>query len=492
MLRVRGLAKSYGTVRAVIHADLDVAAGEALAIMGANGAGKSTLMNMLGGVVQPDGGTIEVDGRAVSLPDPAAATAAGIAFVQQELSVFPTMTVAENVFVGDMPTRAGRVDRAAMRDRTRDLLASLGAPLNPDAPVAGLSTGARQMIEIARALRRDPRVLIFDEPTSSLSASEKDRLHAVVADLKARGVAVLYITHFVSEIFDICDRVTVLREGRSVSDRAIADTSQTEVVSDMLGEVAREDRIAGDPGDGAVMLRVRNLRAPGRVAGADLELRAGEITGLWGLLGSGRTELARAMLGLDGPVTGRIDYGAQGTLGPIKPEALRRHAAFVTEDRRGEGLFLPFAVSDNVALPNLDALCDAGVVRRGRVGALARRMIDALAIKVSGPAQSVGTLSGGNQQKVVFARWLAGSPKLLILDEPTRGLDLSAKAEILRLTVDLARNGAAILLISSELEELMRVSHRYVVVSERRTVATLPGDADKTALIAALARDRVA
>ncbi len=484
MLDVRGLAKSYGSVRALRHADLTVAAGEAVAVMGANGAGKSTLMNVLGGLTAPDAGTIVLDGQAIRPDGPAGARAAGIAFVQQELSVFPTMSVAENVFAGDYPTRAGRIDRRAMEARATELLAVLGTGIDARAPVSSLGTGARQMVEIARALRRDPKVMILDEPTSSLSADEKARLHSVVRGLKARGVAVIYVTHFVGEIFEICERVVVMRDGRSVGDMRIAETDQAAVVAAMLGEIGRQDRIVGPAPQGPPILRVTDLWAPGRVVHAGFELRRGEIVGLWGLLGSGRTEIVRAMLGLDGPVSGSIGYGPD--LAPITPEALRAEAAFVTEDRRGEGLLLPFSVAENVALPNLAEVSRGGLVRRGRIAALAHRMIDALAIRVSGPGQRVGTLSGGNQQKVVFARWLASAPQLLILDEPTRGLDLGAKAEILRLTVDLAARGAAVLVISSELEELMRICHRYLVVSERRIVGELPGSATEDDLVAAL------
>ncbi len=487
-LTVSHLRKAYGAVQAVTDASLTVEPGQAVAIMGANGAGKSTLMNMLGGLVSPDGGTITLDGQALHLISPASAIAAGIAFVQQELSVFPTMTVAENICIGDFPRRAGRVDKHAMRAEAAALLTALGAHLHPDTPVADLSTGERQMIEIARAARRKPRVLIFDEPTSSLAAAEKARLFDLIKVLKAQGVAILYITHFVGEIFEICDRVMVMREGRSVADRAIGDVTKGDVVKLMLGEIGSQTRLVpASHQPGPPVLQVRNLASPHRIEDASFTLHAGEIVGLWGLLGSGRTELARGLLGLDGAVTGQIGFGLEGRTAPILPQDLRRHVAFVTEDRRGEGLLLPFSVADNVALPNLrDLSFGPGLVSRAKVRALATRLIGQLSIKVSGPAQKAGTLSGGNQQKVVFAKWLASRPRLLILDEPTRGLDLAAKGDILRLTTDLAAAGATVLLISSGLEELMRVCHRYLVMSERRIVAELPGTATESQLIDAL------
>jgi ABC-type sugar transport system ATPase subunit len=488
-LTVSHLRKAYGPVQAVTDASLTVAPGQAVAIMGANGAGKSTLMNMLGGLVLPDGGTITLDGQALHLNGPARAIAAGIAFVQQELSVFPTMTVAENICIGDFPKRAGRVDKPAMRAEAAALLTALGAHLHPDTPVADLSTGERQMIEIARATRRKPRVLIFDEPTSSLAAVEKARLFDLIRTLKAQGVMILYISHFVAEIFQICDRVMVMREGRSVADRAITDVTKADVVKLMLGEIGSQTRLVPalhQPG--APVLRVRNLASPHRIEDASFTLHSGEIVGLWGLLGSGRTELARGLLGLDGGVSGEIAFGLDGQIAPISPHELRHHAAFVTEDRRGEGLLLPFSAADNIALPNLgDVSIGAGLISRAKVRELANRLIAQLSIKVSGPSQKAGTLSGGNQQKVVFAKWLASKPRLLILDEPTRGLDLAAKGDILRLTTDLAAAGATVLLISSELEELMRVCHRYLVMSERRIVAELPGTATESQLIDALA-----
>jgi ABC-type sugar transport system ATPase subunit len=493
-LTVSHLRKAYGAVQAVADASLSVEPGQAVAIMGANGAGKSTLMNMLGGLVQPDGGAITLDGTPLRLTSPASAIAAGIAFVQQELSVFPTMTVAENICIGDFPMRAGRLNKPAMRSEAAALLTALGAHLDPDTPVAALSTGERQMIEIARAMRRKPRVLIFDEPTSSLAAAEKARLFNLIRGLKTQGVAILYITHFVGEIFEVCDRVMVMREGRSVADRAISEVTKGDVVKLMLGEIGSQARLAGAPEPlGLPVLQVRNLASPNRIEAASFTLHQGEIVGLWGLLGSGRTELARGLLGLDGVVTGEIAFAQDRALRAILPQDLRQHTAFVTEDRRGEGLLLPFSVADNMALPNLaDMSFGPGLISRAKVRTLATRLIAQLSIKVSGPAQKAGTLSGGNQQKVVFAKWLASKPRLLILDEPTRGLDLAAKGDILRLTTELAASGAAVLLISSELEELMRVCQRYLVVSERRIVAELPGTATESQLIDALSPQGVA
>ena len=492
VLTMTGLRKAFGTVQAVSDGRLTARQGEVMALLGANGAGKSTMMNLLGGLVRPDAGQISIAGQAVSFTGPTDAIRAGIAFVQQELSIFGSMTVAENVFAGAFPTRAGRIDRAAMQDAARALLAQLGATIDVSRPVDGLSTGDRQMVEIARALRARPRILIFDEPTSSLSAPEKALLHAAIRDLKVKGVAIIYISHFISDVFDICDRVTVMRNGQTIAERLAGETDQAEVVRLMLGEIGAAGRIVSDAAvPGPVALRVVGLTAPPRIHEAGFDLHRGEILGIWGLLGAGRTELVRGLLGLDGPVGGRIDLSGPNGLAPATPRDLRAVTAFVTEDRRGEGLLLPFSVGDNIALPNLDALSKRGVVQRARVRDLALRLIGRLSIKVSGPAQRAGTLSGGNQQKVVLAKWLAGAPTIMILDEPTRGLDLAAKDDILRLAVDLAGQGVAVLLISSELEELMRVSHRYLIVRERRVAGTLPGHATEAELIAALSTPMV-
>ena len=490
VLELRGLAKSFGAVRAVAHGDLAVRAGEVVALLGANGAGKSTLMGMLGGVLRPDAGEIVLRGAPVAFAGPRDAARAGVAFVQQELSVFPTLTVAENVFADAYPTRHGRIDRAAMCVRTRELLATLGADLDPDRPLEGLSTGACQMVEIARAMRREPDVVVFDEPTSSLSAREKERFHDVVRLLRARGVAVIYITHFIGEIFGVCDRAVVMREGRTVLDRPLAGLHQSEIVEAMLGEIVATGRLGADAAPGEVVLSVESLSLPGRVEEASFELRAGEVVGVWGLLGSGRTELVRALLGLDGTPAGRIRLRDGAALCEVTPEALRRATAFVTEDRRGEGLLMPFSVARNIALPNLAALSrPAGLVRGQAVADLARGLITALQIKVSGPGQRVSTLSGGNQQKVVLSKWLASEPRVLVLDEPTRGLDLSAKAEILRHAVDLATRGAAVLLVSSEPEELLRVAHRTLIVRRRRVVGELGRGASVADLVAALSEE---
>ena len=486
-LSMRGLSKSYPGVVALRDASLDAWRGEAVALMGANGAGKSTLMNVLGGVTAPDAGTVTIDGAVVRPRSPREALGLGIAFVHQELAMLPSMTVAENVFADGFPTRFGMIDGVTMQRQAAELLGRLGCDLPTDRAVETLGPGDRQMVEIARALRRAPRIMIFDEPTSSLTNREKRRLFDIVGGLKRDGVAIIYITHFVDEIFDICERATVMRNGATVATSAVARTSPAEIVHQMLGEADSGERLA-DPsaGFGPVALEVRGLSG-GMLRDIDLTVSAGEVVGLWGLLGSGRTELVRALIGLDPIEAGTLRWRSDDRLRPVTPAGLHRIAGIVTEDRRGEGLLLPLSTRANLSLASLRALLTPlRLVDRGREESLASDLIVRLRIKVSGSAQAVGTLSGGNQQKVVVGRWLATKPRLFLLDEPTRGLDVGAKTEILKLTAELARAGAAVLVISSEPDELMRICDRYLVMSRGRITGNLSGGATRADLLAAV------
>ena len=487
LLEMQGIARSFGGVPALCDASLAVRQGEAHALVGANGAGKSTLMNVLGGLVPRDAGRIVIGGRAVEIASPAAAGAHGIRFVHQELNMLPSMTVAENVLIDDFPTRGGLIARRAARARVVELLARLQCSFGPDDPVEALGMGDRQMVEIARALARDPRIVIFDEPTSSLPDREKRRLFDVVLRLKAAGAAVIYITHFIDEIFDVCDRVTVMRNGSTVGCVPVGATTVGEIVRLMLGDIDRQDRLRITPPPGEPVLSVRGLSRAGAFADVGLTLGAGEIVGLWGLLGSGRTEIMRALVGLDAIDAGEIRLRRAGALVAVTPAALHAEVGFVTEDRRGEGLLLPLSVATNIAYANLDKVTNRlGLIVRRRERQFAEGLVQRLGIRLASVAQPVRTLSGGNQQKVVFARWLGTEPRLFFLDEPTRGLDVGAKTEILRMTVRLAESGAAVLLVSSELEEMMRVCDRYLVVQRGRITGELAGDADKAALLAAV------
>jgi ABC-type sugar transport system ATPase subunit len=487
-LLIDGVSKSYPGVRALNNVRLEAYRGEALALMGANGAGKSTLMNVLGGVVTPDSGTITIDGRAIAIRSPREAAANGIAFVQQELNVAPSMTVAENVSMTNFPVRAGLIDKASTRARATALLERLGCTFKADDRVESLGIGDRQMVEIAAALAREPKIIIFDEPTSSLTNREKRKLFEAITRLKKQNVTILYITHFIDEIFEICERVTVLRDGATAGAGGIGEFTPREVVLMMLGTSHSQDRLATlRTSEGSPRLSVKGLSREGAIEDVSFVLRPGEVVGFWGLLGAGRTETVRALVGLDPIDAGRITYDDGHGPRSIAPSELHRHVGFVTEDRRREGLLLSQSVAFNLSLANLhELLGGVGTIDRKKEGGLVQRLIGRLGIKVSGPSQRVGTLSGGNQQKVVFGRWLATEPELFFLDEPTRGLDVGAKNEILTLVVELARAGASVLLICSEVEELMRVCDRYLVMSHGRLVAEFPGDISRSTLMDAI------
>jgi ABC-type sugar transport system ATPase subunit len=489
VLRMAGISKAYAGVDVLRDATLEAHGGEAIALMGANGAGKSTLMNILGGNVAADQGRISIDGTDVAIHSAREATLKGIAFVHQELAMLPALTVAENIFIDHLPTSGPFISNVEMRRRSRELMERLGSNVSPESRIEELSIGDRQLVEIARALRHQPRIIIFDEPTSSLTEPERRRLFQVISDLKAEGVVIIYITHFLDEIFSICERVTVMRNGETVWSSPVADVNGAKVVHLMLGVSAGEGRIR-EPiaAENESLLRVTGLSRAGALRNINFEIRAGEIVGLWGLLGSGRTELLRAMIGLDPIDSGTILLKGESGLSKILPRRLHREVGFVTEDRRGEGVHLPLSIRDNIALPNLKSLLNSFLLIDGaRERELARTMIGRLNIKASGQDQSVGTLSGGNQQKIVFGRWLAAKPRLFLLDEPTRGLDVSAKSEIMNLIVDLAHKGCGVLLVNSELEELMRVCDRYLVMNRGALINELPGSASAGELMAAIA-----
>ena len=484
---MRAICKAFPGVVALDRAELTAYFGRVTALVGANGAGKSTLMNILGGIVARDTGEIIVADRQVALRTPIESLHAGIGFVQQELNSLPTMSISENIFIDAFPHKFGGIDYQECNRRSQVLLQRLGCDLNPSAIVGELSVGDRQLVEIARALRRDPKLLIFDEPTSSLSRRERERLFEVIRGLRVEGVAIIYISHFLDEIFEISDDLAVMRNGRTVFSGESGSLNERDLIRHMMG--ARENEAPLQrrrPANSCELLRIQGLSRGDSLKDVTLTLKAGEVVGLWGLLGSGRTELLRALVGLDPVDNAALSWCERGRTIPITPSELYRHAGFVTEDRRGEGLFLGMSVGDNIVMPNLGAISRLGLVLGGEQRRAAGAMIARLGIKVSGQEQRVATLSGGNQQKVVFARWLASAPKLLLLDEPTRGLDVDAKTEILRLVNELADAGTAVLMVSSELEELTRACDRYLVMVRGRIVSELPSSATREELVNAL------
>jgi rhamnose transport system ATP-binding protein len=473
LLAVAGIEKSFPGVRALSGVSFEVAAGEVHALLGENGAGKSTLIKIISGVYQPDAGSIEVDGRVLRFARPDDARRAGIATIYQELLLFPDLTVAENIFLGHAPRgHGGRLDWKAMASRTEALLASLDIyDLDPDRIVGTLTVGNRQRVEILRALSQDARLLIMDEPTAALTEYDVTRLFDIVRRLKSRGVGIIYISHRLDEIFQLADRVTVLRDGEQAGSRRVADTSSAELVQMMVGRKIESlfPKVAATIG--APVLEVRDLVRRPMTRGVSLTVRAGEIVGLAGLVGSGRSELAQTIFGITPAESGEIVVsGKPVTIGsPGRARALG--IAYVPEDRGTQGLVRPMNVRENFSLANLAGVARGGFINRSAETRLAEAGVARFRVRARSLDQVVGRLSGGNQQKIVLGKWLANQPKLLILDEPTRGIDVGAKAEIHRLMSELAGQGLAILMISSELPEVLGMSDRVLVMREGRLVA---------------------
>ncbi len=473
LLEVRGLEKSFPGVRALSGVSFDVSAGEVHALLGENGAGKSTLIKIVSGVYQPDAGEILIDGRATRFATPEEAKRAGVATIYQELLLFPELTVAENIFLGHAPrARGGRIDWSAMRAEAEALLASLEIDdLAADQIVGALSVGHRQRVEILRALSHDARILIMDEPTAALTESDVARLFGIVRKLKSRGVGIVYISHRLDELFEIADRVTVLRDGAYVGSRAMAETSAAELVQMMVGRRIETLFPKTAVAIGAPVLEARDLVRRPMTRNVSLTVRAGEIVGLAGLVGSGRSELAQVLFGITPAEHGDVRLmGEAVTIG--SPESARqRGIAYVPEDRGVQGLVRPMSVLHNFSLAALGALSRLGFIDRAAERRLAEAGVKRFSVKSSSVDEIAGRLSGGNQQKIVLGKWLANNPKLLILDEPTRGIDVGAKAEIHRLMCELAADGVAILMISSELPEVLGMSDRVLVMREGRLVA---------------------
>jgi rhamnose transport system ATP-binding protein len=473
LLEVRDVEKSFPGVRALSGVSFNVRAGEVHALLGENGAGKSTLIKIVSGVYQPDSGAILIDGRETRFGSPEDAKRAGVATIYQELLLFPELSVAENIFLGHAPLAAmGRIDWTAMRDKAEALLDSLEIDdLAADQIVGALSVGHRQRVEILRALSHDARILIMDEPTAALTEGDVLRLFDIVRRLKVRGVGIVYISHRLDEIFAIADRVTVLRDGAYVGARQVADTNAAELVQMMVGR--RIDNLFPKvvAPVGAPVLEAKDLVRRPMTKSVSLTVRAGEIVGLAGLVGSGRSELAQTLFGITPAESGQIRLMGESVRIDSAESARARGIAYVPEDRGVQGLVRPMSVLHNFSLAALGSLSRMGFIDRAAERRMAEEGVQRFSVKTSSVEEIAGRLSGGNQQKIVLGKWLANNPKLLILDEPTRGIDVGAKAEIHRLMSELAAAGVAILMISSELPEVLGMSDRVLVMREGRLVA---------------------
>ena len=475
LLEMHGITKEFPGVKALDHVDFELEKGEVHVLLGENGAGKSTLIKMLSGAHQPDEGEILVDGEKVDINSAMDAQELGISTIYQEFNLVPQLSVAENVFLGRQPRSFGLVNRRKMRKDTQELLERTKIQVDADAPIQSLGVAQRQMVEITKSLSLDARILIMDEPTASLSGQEVDRLFEIIRGLQEDDVGVVFISHHLEEVTEIGDRVTVLRDGEYV-DQVPASTDHSEFVRLMVGRDIEDQFPRRKPEIGDVLLEVKNLSKEGVLEDISFELRAGEVVGLAGIVGAGRTELAEAIFGAEPADSGEVVIGGE-TLRPGQPrEAKNQGLGFITEDRQGEGIVPPLSVTGNLGLAALEDNSSVGLVNRRKQQQQAEKMIDELNIRTPSPEQEIRYLSGGNQQKVVIGKWLLNDSKVLIMDEPTRGIDVGAKVEIYELINDLTENGASILMISSELPEVLGMSDRLLVMSQGRITGELPAN----------------
>ncbi|WP_240730919.1 sugar ABC transporter ATP-binding protein [Deinococcus sp. S9] len=475
---LRNINKSFNGVRVLEGVEFELRAGEVHALMGGNGAGKSTLMKILQGVYQPDSGEILVNGQPVHLHTPSEAERHGIAMIFQEFSLIPTLTAAQNIFLNREPRGAlGTLsDREAVR-RSREIFREMGVNIDPNRTVRDLSTGEWQLTEIAKALSKNARILIMDEPTAALSATEVTTLFGLVEGLKARGIAIVYITHRMEEVFQVADRVTVMRDGKAVLSDLTRNLRIEDVIENIVGrrmEGALEWKPRAVDRSVAPLLEVEHLSAPPAVQDVSFSVYPGEIVGLAGLMGSGRTELAETLFGVRRATGGTVRLRGQGVSNRTPGAAIAHGFALVPEDRRVQGLVLDHSVYDNLLLPQLRRFESGGVMQDRSGKDYARELIDQLHIKTDGPDKQTRLLSGGNQQKIVLAKWLGNDPQVLILDEPTAGVDIGSKAEIIALIRQLADSGKAVLLISSEFQELLAASDRVLLMQDGRITGDLP------------------
>ncbi len=500
LLRIDSVSKRFPGVVALDSVSFDVMPGEVLGLLGENGAGKSTILKIISGAQTPDGGTLYWQGEPVSITSPQQAQALGIVTIYQEFNLVPTLSVAENIFIGREPLHFGRfIDWTRMRADARAITSRIGLDIDPDAPVSDLSVAEQQMVEIARALSVNSRLIIMDEPTSALSGSEVDRLVGIVRTLRQQGVAVMFVTHRLEEAMALCDRVTILRDGRLSATLQKDELAIPTFIEKMVGREASNLYKRPEKRHQAtdVRLSVRGLRsavAAGRqhgtyLHGVDLDVRAGEILGIAGLVGAGRTEFARAVFGADPSLHTSFRIDGQEVRIRSPRDAIRHGIGLVPEDRKQQALFLQLAIRQNFSIASLDQFMKAGwVVDEARETRELQRFRELMHVRMTGPDQLVVNLSGGNQQKIVLSRWLALGPKILIVDEPTRGIDIAAKSEVHEILDALARDGIAVIVISSELQEVMAVSDRIVTMREGRLTGEVsPAEATQERLMSLMA-----
>lgn len=480
LLRMRRITKSYPGVRALSGVDLELQSGEVLALVGENGAGKSTLIKTLGGAITPDEGTIEIDGRAVRISHPVAARRLGVSIIYQEFNLVPTLTVRENIFLGQEQTRLGVLSHAGERQRARKLFERIGVPVPIDALCRDLSVAQQQAVEIAKALAFDARILVMDEPSAALSPHEVERLFAIVRDLTSRGMGVIYVSHRLDEIFEIADRVTVLRDAALVGTMPIGDVTRESLIEKMVGRTLDQEFPPRQVVPGPARLEVRGLKRGTAVRDVSFEVKRGEIVALTGLVGAGRTETARLIFGADRADAGRIAVDGRPVRIRHPRQAIRAGICLLTEDRKNQGLVLNRSLCENFGLPNMGRFAPRGLLRLKRERDAVVELGRQLNLRMTSPRQTAATLSGGNQQKVVLAKWLASHAEVFIFDEPTRGIDIGAKYEIYQLMNRLAADGKAILMISGELPEVLGMADRILVMHGGRITGEITNVADAT------------
>lgn len=476
MIKMTDICKSFSGNAVLKNVHFSLEKGEIHALMGENGAGKSTLMKIMSGIYTRDSGTVEVNGKKVEFTTPKQAEEEGIAVIHQELNILPHLSIADNLFLGREETigRTGILKTKEMEQKTKKILGELGLHINPAAPASTLSVGQQQLVEIAKALSMDASIIIMDEPTAALTDREIETLFVTIRELQARGVSFIYISHRMEEIFSLCDRITILRDGEFVGERKISETSFEEIVQMMVGRELGDRFPERSSAIGEVKLSVKGLARKDCFENISFDIHKGEIVSIAGLMGAGRTEVAQSIFGYKKADAGTIEL--DGKLVKIdKPQKAKELGiGYVTEDRKSEGLIADFTVEENISMANYKTISKNGLLSKDKERKLYERMVKRLGIRTSGPEQAAKSLSGGNQQKVVIAKWLGIEPEVLILDEPTRGVDVGAKKEIYSIINELAARGVAILMISSELPEVIGMADRVLVMHEGRLTADLP------------------